>query len=218
MLEWKYDGVRAQIHISRSADVGGGWSDERIAGARVRCLSRHLNDVTVKFRPALEEVVARYVSSHSLASQRSGIHAFRWTGASSCVVDAEIVAVTQTTPGVPVTSPEDVEKKDTIAVAQFTDAEVFFSLICRRAAITTPTHLAIHPAHSTHVSANSRPLVAKYCRSRIYPRSRARHRRVARGCAWCCLTCCSQTVRACSHGHFAAEKPRSSTCPLVLSP
>ena len=69
LLEWKYDGVRAQIHISRSAEAGGGWSDQRIGGARVRCLSRHLNDVTVKFRPALEEVVARYASSHLLPPQ-----------------------------------------------------------------------------------------------------------------------------------------------------
>lgn len=72
------------------------------------------------------------------------------------------------------------------------------------------------PETRHYVCANSRPLLVKSCRSRIYPRYRARPPRVARGCVLCCLICCLRTDRACSHGRFAAEKPRSSTCPLSL--
>ena len=57
---------------------------------------------------------------------RSDMRALRWTGASSCVVDAEIVAVTQTTPGVPTTSPEHVEAGDKVAIAPSKNKEVFF--------------------------------------------------------------------------------------------
>lgn len=77
--DFKYDGVRAQIHASRIDDEDGG--DK--GSYKVKLFSRHLEDMTTRYPDVIELLV-----------QSLGLARANWGQAvSSCILDAEVVAV-----------------------------------------------------------------------------------------------------------------------------